>query len=210
MLRAGGYRTASQYLYTLKKAHVKQGHQWTEGLTALLGDLKRGCARGLGGPRQADALGLDKYDPATPFIHAGVKHPAEAVITGAWWLLREIEVANIRAADVLIEAGPGCGIATINVSASKTDYKARGCRRTLGCVCPSAICPVRAVAKLAQGCAGREPIVQSTTGKFVAKSAMVDLTQAFAAHVGTTPGAVITGHSLRTTGAQRMAEAGIE
>ena len=44
----------------------------------------------------------------------------------------------------------------------------------------------------------------------MAKSTMVDLIQAFAAHVGTTPGAVITGHALRTTGAQRMAEASIE
>ena len=59
LLKSGQYRSAGQYLYTIKKAHVEQGYEWKPDLDALLGDLRRSCARGLGGTRQAAPLPIE-------------------------------------------------------------------------------------------------------------------------------------------------------
>ena len=59
LLKAGRYRSAQQYLYTAKREHARRGHAWDAGLTVLLGDARRSCARGLGGSRQAQPLPLE-------------------------------------------------------------------------------------------------------------------------------------------------------
>ena len=50
LLKAGRYRSAQQYLYTMKKEHVTRGHLWGSALDIALKDIRRSCERGLGGP----------------------------------------------------------------------------------------------------------------------------------------------------------------
>ena len=67
LLKHGRFNSASQYLFSIKKEHMRRGHAWPESLTAQLNDLRRSCARGLGGPTQADALRLEAHTVEAPF-----------------------------------------------------------------------------------------------------------------------------------------------
>ena len=58
LLKKGSYRSAPQYLYTLKEMHVDSGAAWSPSLASLFEDVKRSCERGLGASKQADALPL--------------------------------------------------------------------------------------------------------------------------------------------------------
>ena len=128
-----------------------------------------------------------------------------------WWLLREVEVAGLQVRDVTVEAGHGCGVAVIDISSSKTDAQARGVSRRHGCACPSHLCPVKAVRRLWLRTVGSQPgapLVVTTEGCTPTKAQVVLEIRALARWLGANSGN-FTGHSLRVTGAQRMAEAGM-
>ena len=71
-----------------------------------------------------------------------------ALITGTWFLCREIELSNIRLEHVEL----GDLTVSLHLPVSKTDVQARGVRRTHGCSClegdnqSKALCPFRTVA----------------------------------------------------------------
>ena len=56
--KRGGYRSAKQCLYSLKKQHVCEGGVWDAGLASGFKGVKRSCERGLGVCKQAEALPL--------------------------------------------------------------------------------------------------------------------------------------------------------
>ena len=175
----------------------------------LLPDLKRSCERGLGGPRHADALNLGAYEGAVAFRHASVAYVPEAIVVGSCGLLRESELANLRVRDITLLKGTGCGSISIHSSASKTDWRARGCVRTLCCTCLVVCCPVKAVSVLVDSAKEFDDfLVRTHDGQFVSKQMMVAAMKCFAKHIGQ-EGRRITGHSLRTTGAQAIAAAGM-
>ena len=59
--------------------------------------------------------------------------PKELIVVGCWWLLREIEAANITLEDVRIE-----GLTVhLCLPASKTDPQAQGVWRAHRCACGS-------------------------------------------------------------------------
>eukprot|EP00969_Alexandrium_andersonii_P128984 5700055-Alexandrium_andersonii.AAC.1 len=79
--------------------------------------------------------------------------PKELLVAGCWWLLREIEAANITLEDVRIE-----GLAVhLCLPASKTDPQAQGVWRAHRCACgslpgaprylPLGLCPACAVVR---------------------------------------------------------------
>ncbi len=210
-LKAAKYRSAEQYLYAMRKEHLVLGHSWSEALAVELRDSRRSCGRGLGPARQAQPLPLDAATlrgelPPPSVLLAGV----EVILTGCWFLLREIEVANIRVEDLVLGAGAGCGSVTLNISVSKTDPCAKGAYRTLGCACPSLLCPVAAARRLALAGAGLEPhglLVRNLRGQPATKAEVVREIRALAKRWGAV--GAVTGHSMRVTGAQRLAMAGI-
>ena len=209
LLKQGKYKSASQYLYSIKKEHLRRGHAWPEQLSAQLNDLRRSCARGLGGPRQADAFCLEAHTRNDPFLFPALPHAAEAIIVGTRWLLREIELAALQAKDVTVQAGRGCGRATIMIGPDKVNTKGKKCPRSLDCNCLDSTCPVAAVKVLLAAAKARsdsqdEYLVGTATGEVVSKSRIVEAVVAFAAH-GKVVGKRITGHSMRTTGAQWLA-----
>ena len=208
LLKSGQYRSAGQYLYTIKKAHIEQGFDWKPNLDALLGDLRRSCARGLGGTRQAAPLPIGMLSATQRFSSSEWPRGWEAILVGSWWLLREVELANVRKKDIKFVEGHGCGGAELTVRASKADTEAVGCMRAHACTCPAAVCPVKAARALTKGLKENDRVLRDKEGRGLNKRDTVRLLKAFAEsqEVDTTR---ITGHSLRTTGAQQLAEAGL-
>ena len=99
LLRKGGYRSAEMYFSTFKNAHIRLGHQWTEQHALEHTESTRAVRRGLGPPRQADALPFDQIvnvqvpeeDPFEPAHTLAVSR--DVAIVASWWMMREIELA---------------------------------------------------------------------------------------------------------------------
>ena len=208
LLKSGQYRSAGQCLYTVKKAHIEQGFDWKPDLDVLLGDLRRSCARGLGGTRQAAPLPMGAMSTTQRFCSTEWPRGWEAIVVGSWWLLREVELASLRKEDIRFTEGQGCGGAELTVRASKADTEAAGCTRAHACTCPVAICPVKAARALTQGLEAGERALQDKEGRGLSKKDTIRLLKAYAASQGVHTKR-ITGHSLRTTGTQQLAEAGL-
>ena len=102
-------RSAEQDLYTMRKGHVMRGHKWTQRLTVELRDCARSCERGLGPARQADPLPLSPSVVAAAGKLVALRSGINAVLVGAWWLQREIELAGLRRCDCEWSGGAGCG-----------------------------------------------------------------------------------------------------
>ena len=209
-LKASGYRSAGQYLYSLKREHVARGHVWTGRLTMELVNCKRSCLRGIGPPKKAPPLDLVNWDAAKAYLPTALEAGASAVLVGCWWLMREIELAGMRRGDMEFSGG-ACGVATLNLPVSKSDPQAKGCLRSLGCACPSALCPVRAARVLwahTDGLGDDAFVVRNLRGLPCTKQEVVQEIRQVARHTATRGWA--TGHTMRVTGAQRLAAAGIE
>eukprot|EP00971_Amphidinium_carterae_P105391 2087023-Amphidinium_carterae.1 len=66
-------------------------------------------------------------DQTEPVVEHGLVEPVLGVLIGCWWLLREIELATVRKAQLkVVSDGSGCGSATLELPASKTDHLALG------------------------------------------------------------------------------------
>ena len=96
------------------------------------------------------------------------------------------------------------------MAASKCDPTAQGVARTLGCACPSALCPVKAMKSILPGEARADSesfVIKNVAGKPCTKAEVIAEARKVAEDTGS-PG-LVTGHSLRVTGAQRLALAGV-
>ena len=209
ILKRGRYRSASQYLYSIKQEHCNRGHEWPQHWSKLLSDLRRSCARGLGGTRQAAPLSLRASGQLGAYISELVDRAEAAIHVGCGWLLREIELASLKGSDVRFETGVGCGTAVVTLGATKTDTEAVGAARAMHCICPGQACPVKAAKVLAAGKGPGEFLVLKTDKTQASKDNVITVLKEYGAHLGDAAQR-ITGHSMRVTGAQRMAGAGIQ
>ena len=208
ILKSGRYKTAEQYLYSMKKQNCQEGYEWSEQLSALLADLRRSCKRGMGPTAQAEPLVWGTVPSG--YHHKVIQDLKEAVIVGSAWLLREIELAALQTGDIEHKPSEGCGEATITVWSSKTDTQAVGVKRSLQCSCPMERCPVKAVMKLKMGKAPRHHLIRTREGGAVPKQIFVEALKELARTMGTTNTERITRHSMRVTGAQDMLKAGVD
>ena len=207
ILKANAMRSAAMYLYTIKRQHLRLGFPWTPQLQTELTECRRSCNRGLGPARQAEPFDLQN----APADYQGVslRAGAYALIVGTMWLMRESELAALRKCDVVVSEGRGCGAATINLATGKTDLRQKGAYRTLACTCPTLPCPVQAavgVLSAEQELQEDDHLIRNKAGEPVTKAEVVKELQAYAVACGTK--GRITGHSMRVTGAQRLAWGG--
>jgi hypothetical protein len=236
-LKAGGYRSAESYL-TLYKGHAERaGYQFPGPLQRAIRDATRSCVRGLGGPVKARPLPFERLAELPvgedPWITGGPVGPGNAVVAGSWFLTREIELSTTRAALVELRGIESSDpTATWHLPASKADAEAVGCSRTHGCTCagvPARGCPVHALwdqlvlltrrfpARWSEagGFDWDLPLFPDVTGRPVSKEAMAE-TIRHAALLLQVPlespdhTEQVTGHSLRATGAQGFAKAGLD
>ena len=171
--------------------------------------------------------------PPTPaaWVTGGPVSPRNAIVVGSWWMMREIELSNVKAAHVTFIDGHPLA-AEILLPASKSDQAALGVRRTHCCVCSAAAfrpdCPVHALLdqfillrrRHPGRFAGRTPdatlpLFPDEGGRPTQKRAVVD-TLKRAAELLKVPlisadgRTRISGHSLRPTGAQGLAHLGLD
>ena len=154
-LKAGGYRSAALYLSAVKVHSERHGFITSNVVERLIKDAVRSCERGQGAPKQAAALPLERLHllptEDSPWVEGGPVGPAQAIVAGAWWLTREIELSCTRAVHVSLAGDPataGALVATWHLPASKADARAAGVSRTHGCACcrgPLRRCPAHAL-----------------------------------------------------------------
>ena len=153
-LRAGGYRSAQTYLSLYRTTAVRNGYDIDPAVAQAIRDMSRACARGLGGPIKARPLQLDLLHllpgESQPWAEGGPVGPRNFIVCGSFWLLREVEASNTRAALVEVSLAPdGSPRARWHLPASKSDQGALGVARSHGCSCargspPSPRCPAHA------------------------------------------------------------------
>ena len=186
-----------------------------------------------GRPSSATPLGIFVIGalPAdrAPWLTGGPVDSKAAVITGAWWLCREIELSTLRARLAEFSWSSGRWKVTLHLPASKTDQLAQGVSRSLLCMCTEFGkhgCPacvlVDHVLHLQQLFPSRWeddlavfdlPLFPTIEGTVVSKSAMRSTIEHATQLQGIPLSAPdqserITGHSLRVTGAQGLTRLG--
>ena len=106
--RTAGYRSGFQYLLAAKRERIELGHRWTEQLALKLQGCRRGLERGIGPPQRAAEIRLHVVawapEDMEPKSATGPLFPKRAWFVACWWVLREIELANVRMRDVEVLA----------------------------------------------------------------------------------------------------------
>ena len=161
------------------------------------------------------------------WVSAGPLNPKAAILVGAWWLCREIEMSTLHAAMVEFNLVIRPPTASVHFPASKSDQLAAGLARTLACTCSAsspdrAGCPVHVLvdhvlflrATFPEACADGEfslgfPLFPSSSGRVVQKGPMADSIREAGRLLGVSACAPdgserLSGHSLRVTGAQGL------
>ena len=145
LLKIGGYRSSSNYVDVAKTKHVELGYVWGPDLDLARRRFLLSTRRGAGPPRQSEPLNFDLvaslelgWDPIVP---GGPLNSHAVAVLSTFFLLREIEGA---AANINHLTFNGSELTlTWSLPVSKTDYTARGCSRTWGCICPRPDRPTR-------------------------------------------------------------------
>ena len=217
LLFKGGYRSAPNYLASIKRKHIQGGYDLPLKVQLEIKDCSRALRRGIGPPRRAEPFYLEKIIQFADSQRQGdLRTIAYASVLGAWWMMREVELAAVRVSQIRwapCTTKDQGGFATILLPISKTDIQALGKRRSHQCICPDPACPVRAVTTLlhdaTQGGEALDPLlVRDYQGLPFSKEAVTRLMQLIAGTTGHGD-LLITGHSMRVTGAMRMALAGL-
>ena len=154
------------------------------------------------------------------------------MVAGAWFLCREVELSTTRARLVTPEKGPS-GEASVRwcLPASKNDVEAMGVSRVHGCSCGGGLqasCPYHAAeiqllrlkrlfpSRWTEGVADWDlPLFPTKEGNVVMKEKMAATILEAARRLEVVTeladgSARVTGHSLRVSGAQGLARAGLE
>ena len=138
-LKAGKYRSASQYLSAAKQAAERNDQILPPSVLWALRDAKRACERGLGPPHKVEGIPMDMLaalpDGDAPWAAGGPMAPKRAIIAGAWWLCRETELSNARACLTAFSGSPDNLVAAWCLPVSKADQGAYGQERKHGCTC---------------------------------------------------------------------------
>ena len=153
--------------------------------------------------------------------------PRNCLSIGCWWLLREIELTNLRLQDVTrLDTN-----VTLTITVSKTDTTGEGTSRTHTCICgslqgaptltTSIICPACTVLRQHQlvselpNASPTTPLCPNTAGEVVLKADMVATIVSAAHQLNLATSSSSTsqawgGHSLRRGGIQFLCRANID
>lgn len=231
------YRSFAQYVSRLRELHIRMGFTWTpqHALEAQAGI--RSVTRGQGPARQSAPVAVDALRglgaPADPLATGGFVGPIDAIILGAAFVLREIELAAARYRHMTVDHA--ARTVTLELPVSKTDVCGIGCARNWGCVClhgqPGVdsvmACPFHAAvrhdallrARFGGGLPGGQPdawspLFPTAAGTTPSKDAVVRSIEAVAALLGEPLFEAdgtrrYGGHSMRVSGARWLAAKGV-
>jgi len=222
LFKAGGYRSAPQYFSCFKRQRILEGHQLTDQLVLAVKDALRSITRGIGPAKSCpsfdlrDLANIEELDP----IKGGPRKPKATIVLFSHFATREMEAALRRRSQITVHSGRGCGVVAMYLPASKVDPAGAGVLRRQGCTCTKApgICPVKAAKEIledggARGAQDDDPFLGTEDiTKAPSKQAMIESFRSAAKALGWQDDQckAITGHILRSTGAQYFARCGVE
>ena len=221
-LKGARFRSAGNYLAELRLHHIELGYPMDTTLARAFDQSKRSAERGLGPKVKAAELRYtdlrwDAQHVGPAAGGAALQDPWACWVIAFRFLLRELEVANVKLAHVTFQAPDRC---MLKLPVSKMDCQGTGAAVTLCCTCDSApwglACPVhvlRAQVVLRRAQAGTSvgdvaehdvPLFPTCSGAVPTKAAVVAAWQSLVK-----PGVSIAvgGHSARRSGAKFYARA---
>ena len=197
------FRSLDCYLRAVKMEMTLAHGNLPESMIIHFKRVARAAARGRGPPKHATELPFARLteieDTEQPLTTGGPCYPRRMTIIASWWMLREIEAANLTLDCITITSDT----ARVLLPASKTDKEGRGTSRSLACTCESALaalCPYHALkaqaewafdhASLAAHVRGSPPLFPATHGGACAKRHTSETVMAIAAALGLPLGGV--------------------
>ena len=194
VLKASKYRSIDGYVSDAKTRMVRDlGGVWTQQHDAIRKQATVATKRGQGPPQGAEPFpvadayrlpdsnsSLWRQNPTDPL------HPKELIISGCWWLCREIEASRATLADVSFRNDKTRHAADWALSISKSDPGALGVHRTHSCTCsfsgPIAdICPVCTLKKVHDArmssltkAVDVEPLFCARNGDYLTKTSVIE------------------------------------
>jgi hypothetical protein len=236
-LEAGSYASAENYLSQYRIRCQRADSPFTASMDRALLDAVRSCKRGAGAPVRALGLPLLQLgglglSEDIPWVQGGPVGSACAMVAGAWFMTREVELSTSRASLVSLETNAALDLVfRWSLPASKTDTEACGVARAHGCNCDgkeAASCPYHAISgQLArlkklfprrwsdEGPDDDLPLFPALDGSAVTKERMtatiVEAARRLSVPLASPDGSSrVSGHSLRVSGAQGLSRAGID
>ncbi len=136
-IRATRIQSGDQYLGELRTMHVEAGHQVGELLDRTFKLCQRALRRDRGPENRAPEYKMEFIQEQTIWENLqGKKAVLWPVLAYYWavvWMLREIELREVKIKDVKLVMGQKR--VTLTIRKPKMDQAARGVRRTLACIC---------------------------------------------------------------------------
>ena len=131
------YASVANTISVAKDHHLAQGFVWSEHLAREVKRATRTSTRGRGAPKQDAEIDLDASFELelgdSPLVSGGPCCANRLLEVGAFHILREIELSLALARSVHIN--DNIQEETFELPVSKTDPQAIGCSRSWGCVC---------------------------------------------------------------------------
>ena len=231
MLKSGRYSSGANYISAARVESRNKGYPEHPLLAHTVRKVVISIERGVGQQKQTQALPLERLGELPGGDEAWCKNgpvgAADALITGSWWLMRELELASLDFTEVVVHAT--LRQAEVRLSCSKSDCKAVGRGRTHGCSCDADgpevdHCPYHSVVRHRQRVLRLFPEAEAlevfpffptAEGGRVTKAAFQQCVELAATMLGLpTRGprgeAFFTGHVCRRTGAEALTAAGID
>lgn len=222
MFKVGGYRSFKNYLSRAKDHHLQLGYQWSEALNRTSQKCVRSVLRGLSGASRSEAFDLMAIVSTLRasdgcLAEGGPQQPLALIVCATYFMLRELEASAVDRSDVTLNAGS----VTISLPVSKTDWEAKGCKRTWACVCDRNIpCPYHVLLQHcrqfdAAGLKAGSPLFPDRRGNYCTKAGVVDTIRAAAEASGmqirdSDGNHRLSGHTFRITGARFLAATGLD
>ena len=137
MFKRGGYRSVGNYITVAKQKHVIFTGDWPDDLRLMATNIERAVTRDQGPAKQAATFSVhavaDQDMQEEPLNTGGPWCPVHAMLLGAFFLLREVELAATRRCHITVDAVRRSF--SWLLPKSKTDVKALGATRSWGCIC---------------------------------------------------------------------------
>ena len=136
-----GYKSSDMYLAEAKQMHVEHGHEWTQLLDFVYKKCKTGAARNRGPRKKAPEVPLKVREAKRKAIlpcNVQVLFPKELFLFAMVWLLRSIELVEIKIQEVVFNKEKRT--VELHWLKDKTDQAAMGKMRVLACRCTSKPC----------------------------------------------------------------------
>lgn len=222
LFKAGGYKSFKNYLSRAKDHHVSLGYSWSDNLARTAQKCSRSVLRGLARAGRSEAFDLLAIaqtlgENVGSLAVTGPSHPLAMIVCSTFFMLRELEASAVDRSDVSF----GCDSVTLSLPVSKTDWEAKGCKRTWSCVCDRNMpCPFHVLRRHCDRLDSRNtgfdmPLFPDDTGSYCTKQGVID-TIRFASELAGQPSKdssgnyILSGHTFRITGARFLAANGLD